>query len=136
MIGTICSIVSITLASSINSFLWQLISFIWPWKWLWILGIFLSWIIWELRTRNGISHYNSANGFSPTFNKFVGSGTYIMLQSATLLFFVNFFGEFAYCMRIPYIIHLLIFLSTGYFLHKIGFWPHWNKPRIYRKRRK
>jgi len=136
-IGNICSIISVPFASSASSFLWQIILLLWPWYWLGIFLFLITWIIWEIITRNGTAHYNSKNGFSPSFNRFVGSGTYAGLQALVYLFFEKFFGDSVYCMVWPYEIHLVVFLSSGLLLHLSGFWPYLWEPsgqRYHKKR--
>jgi len=136
-VGDICSIVSIPFASSASSFLWQIIYTLWPWYWLVILIFLFIWIAWEILTRNGTFHYNSKNGFSPSFNRFVGSGTYTGLQALLLLSFEKLFGDSVYCMVWPYEIHLVVFISSGLLLHLSGFWPYLWEPsgRRYHKKR-
>ena len=130
--GEICQALAIPTASSISSFVWQVIFYLWPWKWIWAVLILGIWVIREIITRNGTSHYNSKNGFSPAFNSFVGSGTFLGFQTILLLGFEKIFGESVYCMTWPYIIHFVVFASTGLFLYAIGFWP---ELRIFNNRR-
>lgn len=101
---------------------WFLISNFWDRYWLWIIIGLGLWIIYELLTRNGRWHYNSKNGFSPGFNRFIGSGTYILIQTIIAVLFVRIFNSTIYCYPWPYIIHLLSFVSTRYFLKIIRFW--------------
>lgn len=127
-LGDTCSIIFIPLASSASSFVWQIISALWPYNWIWITLLLIGWIIWELSTRNGTAHYNSQNGFSPSFNRFVGSGSYLGIQSLLILSFSKFFGDVAYCFIWPYSVHVLIFALTGLTLHLSGFWPYLMEP--------
>lgn len=119
----ICSIAQST-AGSLSSRLWTIITTLWPWHWLWITGAIVIWVIFEILTRNGSAHYNSDNGFSPLFNSFVGSGTYLGLESAALLLIEKAYGQKVYCMVWPYEIHFLIFASAGLLLYFTGFWTY------------
>lgn len=121
--GEICQALVIPTASSISSFIWQIIFYLWPWKWILVVLFLGAWVVYELLTRNGTAHYNSVNGFSPGFNSFVGSGTFLGFQTILLLGFEKIFGESVYCMTWPYVIHFVVFASTGLFLHAVGFWP-------------
>ena len=129
-----CSIISISTVSSFSVFIWKIIVLLWPWYWFVIFLCLATWMTWEIITRNGSAHYNSANGFSPGFNRFVGSGTYMLLQSLLFLLFKIFFGESVYCMIWPYPVHLVLFLSTGLLLHLSGFWPYLKEPGYHRRR--
>lgn len=138
-LGNICSIIAIPFASSISSFLWQIFYALWPWYWFVIIALLFLWIVGEILTRNGTVHYNSENGFSPSFNRFVGSGTYTSLQALLLLSLEKFFGDSVYCILWPYEAHLLVFISSGLLLHFSGFWPYLKEPsnsgRRYHKRK-
>lgn len=131
----ICSVISISTVTTISGFLWQLISLLWPWHWLWISLVIISWIIWEIINRNGTAHYNSENGFSPAFNRFVGSGCYLSLQTLLFLVFEKIYGPSAYCLIWPGLVHVAVFVSTGMLLHLTGFWPYLKMPGRRRKRR-
>jgi hypothetical protein len=122
--GDICSLISISTASSLSSFLWQSIVFLWPWHWIAIFLALVVWVTWEIVTRNGTAHYNSDNGFSPSFNRFVGSGAYLGFQALIFLILKIFFGDIIYCFVLPYFIHLAVFFLTGLILHLSGFWPY------------
>lgn len=144
-VGDVCSIISVSAVSSISAFLWQVIVFLWPWHWIPIFLAIATWVIWEIITRNGNAHHNSDNGFSPTFNRFVGSGTYLGFQTLVFLVFRLFFGDIAYCLILPYVVHVLVFVSTGLLLHLSGFWPYLKEPgtgkrysgrKRYRRRRR
>lgn len=128
-----CSAITASSSTSGSAFAWKIITSLWPWHWLWISLALILWIIFEIKTRNGTAHYNSENGFSPTFNRFVGSGTYLGLQTLLFLIFKLIFGEGAYCMTWPHAVHAIVFMSTGLLLHLSGFWPYLKEPR--RKRR-
>ena len=122
-----CPIIMIPLSSA-SSFVWGVIHFLWSWYGFWILIGLIVWSIIEIFTRNGKLHYNSANGFSPAFNIFIGSGTYWGIQSLLLIILKKVFGEAVYCFIWPYPVHIIIFLLTGLFLHFIGFWPYLKEP--------
>jgi len=128
--GDICQALAIPVASSISSFIWQVILFLWPWHWLWIVLAITAWVIWEIITRDGTAHYNSKNGFSPSFNSFIGSGLYWGIQAIVLLLFEKFLGVSAYCTSLPYVAHISILVLVYLFLHGIGFWPEF---RLFRK---
>lgn len=132
--GEICSTVSDMAVSSLSDFLWTAIKYLWPWHFLWIILALVGWVAWEIYTRNGTAHYNSDNGFSPTFNRFVGSGTYLGLQTLTFLIFTTIFGNFVYCLKWPLALHLLIFLSSGLLLNLTGFWVYLKEPGGRRKK--
>jgi hypothetical protein len=132
--GQICSAVSDTAVPSLSNFFWTAIKYLWPWHWLGIVLIFGGWIAWEFYTRNGTAHYNSDNGFSPTFNRFVGSGTYLGLQTLVFLILTTVFGNYVYCLKWPVALHVLIFLSSGLLLNLTGFWVYLKEPGRRRKR--
>jgi hypothetical protein len=132
----ICKAISASVVSSASAFVWNVITLLWPWYWLWISILLVAWVAWEIATRHGTSHYNSENGFSPTFNRFVGSGTYLGLQGLLFFFFKVFLGEIVYCMIWPYAVHLIVFLSTGRLLHLSGFWPRLEQAGRRRRWRK
>lgn len=130
-----CSIAEPT-ASSLSGKLWYVITTLWPWHWLWISAALLAWVIFEILTRNGSAHYNSDNGFSPIFNSFVGSGTYLGLQSATLLLIEKINGAKVYCMVWPYELHFAIFVSAGLLLYLSGFWTYLEWFGVKKKKRR
>ncbi len=134
-ISDICSIAQAVVTESIYGRIWAIITFLWSWYGLLLFIGIVVWCVVEIYTRYGNFHYNSDNGFSPTFNRFVGSGTYLGFQTVLLFFFQVFFGPAVYCMPLPYAIHTVVFLSTGLFLHLIGFWPYLKEPGT-RKRKK
>jgi hypothetical protein len=123
-------------ANSVSAILWQLIINLWSWYGALIFLFILVWIIVEILTRNGNFHYNSKNGFSPYFNCFVGSGTYLLIQTMFFLLLTKIFGGAVYCLFWPVPVHILFFCLTGLFLHKTGFWPYLKrigKKRNYKK---
>jgi len=135
-LGDTCQIISIPFASSLASFVWQAIIFLWSWEGIWILAGVIVWVVVELITRNGTLHYNSKNGFSPPFNIFVGSGLYWGIQSLLLIILEAIFGNSVYCFVWPYPVHAIIFALTGVLLHATGFWPYLKEPgaKKYHKR--
>lgn len=135
-----CSAVGSHIPESVSGIMWAIITSLWPWYWLGVTLFLGGWIFYEIKTRNGISHYNSKNGFSPPFNSFIGSGTYLVLQGLLYLLFTLTLGDAAYCVPWPYALHLIVFLSTGLLLNAIGFWPEVRtgspKRRWYLRRKK
>ena len=109
---------------------WAVIKTLWTSYWPYIIVFFIGWVVWELVTKNGGFHYNSKNGFSPTFNRVIGSGVYILFQGIIYLIISKIFGSGAYDNIWPYSIHLTIFLLTGLFLNLTGFWVYWKLPRF------
>src|SRR3989338_3833369 len=126
-------ILKVALASAVQSgaaFFWTVIKTLWSSYWPFILIFLTCWVIWELITRNGGFHYNSENGFSPTFNRVAGSGLYLLLQGGAYVIVSKFFINKDYHHIWSYLIHILVFLSTGLFLNLVGFWKYWKLPRI------
>lgn len=137
LIGEICQASAVPLASSLSAFVWQVILYLWPWKWILVVLAIGGWTAWEIFTRNGNSHYNSKNGFSPGFNSFVGSGLYWGIQALLLLFFEKVMGDYVYCLPLPYIFHVSLLVIVALFLNKIGFWPEFRLfKKVYRKYKK
>lgn len=100
----------------------------WSKGWPYILVVLAVIIIYELLTWNGRTHYNSRNGFSPGFNRLVGSGTYLLLQALVYGVIHLIFGDAAYTHVWPYAVHLVVFASTGLLLNLVGFWSYWKPP--------
>ena len=135
----ICSAITASAPHSTASILWGVITALWPWRWLLIVMGIICWVVFEITTRNGTVHYNSENGFSPSFNRFVGAGTYVGFQALVYLLLELIFGEGIYCIGWPFALHVIVFGSTGLFLHAIGFWPYLVEPgtrRKYRRKRR
>ena len=129
----IAQIFKVALASVIQSgaaFFWTTVKTLWSSYWPFILVFLTGWVIWELVTRNGGFHYNSENGFSPTFNRVVGSGVYLLSQGGVYLVISKISGNDAYSHIWPYPIHIAVFIFTGLFLNLVGFWKYWKLPRI------
>ena len=131
----ICSLVSASIPHTMAGILWKIVTTLWPWYWLLIGVSLVVWIAFEITTRYGTAHYNSENGFSPTFNRFVGSGTYLGLQTGAYFLLKLIFGDGIYCLSWPYALHLVVFASTGLLLNLIGFWPYLIEPGGRSKRR-
>ncbi len=112
-----------SLNSSLNGFIWEIISKLSS-HYLMIAIILTSWVVFELLTRNGRFHYNSANGFSPVFNSFVGSGLYFFYYSLVLILPQYLFGEIVHCITLPFITHLLIFVAVKKTLKALNFWKY------------
>jgi hypothetical protein len=110
-------------ASSAGTF-WYFVQALWPWGWVWIVIGVALWLLFEILTRNGGVHYNSANGFSPTFNRVVGSGINLLFQTLLFLFLKKLFGDGIYCVSWPYDLHAAVFALTWLFLWSIGFWVY------------
>ena len=109
--------------SSVNGFIWEMISQVSSHS-LIIVVTLVSWIIFELLTRNGRFHHNSANGFSPVFNRFVGSGLYFFYYSLILILPQYLLGEIVHCITLPFLTHLLIFVAVKKTLMAINFWKY------------
>ena len=131
-----CSSLTASIPHSIAGILWTIVTTLWPWYWLVITVSLTVWIAYEIATRHGTAHYNSENGFSPAFNKFVGSGTYLGLQTLVYLLLKLIFGDVIYCMEWPLALHLVVFGLTGLFLHLIGFWPYLVEPGGWRRKKR
>lgn len=134
-IGNICSALSDSAVSSFSAMIWKIIVYLWPWKWLAIVVLISVWILFEIKTRFGTFHYNSENGFSPSFNRFVGSGSYLGLQTLLFVVLKLIFGNIVYCFSWSYALHVLVFVSTGILLNVSGFWPYLKEPGHRRKRK-
>jgi hypothetical protein len=138
IMNILCQIVQPT-AASLEAQLWKGITFLWPWYWVLILLVLGMWIAFEIVNRFGTAHYNSENGFSPTFNRFVGSGSYLFVHAVLLLCLSKLFGSGVYCGPTPYALHVFAFGVVGLTLHLSGFWPYLLEPgvrRYHRKRRR
>lgn len=127
-LSNICQLTVIPSVESISAKIWFIIQFLWPWYWFLIILLITIWTIFEIITRHGNAHFNSDNGFSPLFNSFVGSGTYILLQYLTYLVLESVSGPGVYCRPWSYIIHFVVFLLTGGLLFILGFWVYWRLP--------
>lgn len=110
--------------ASPTAMLWHVIATVWSGHWPWIVAVLIIWIIFEFFTRNGTAHYNSKNGFSPTFNTVIGSLVYFLFQTLAYFLLTLIFGSGIYCTPLPYIVHPIIFYLTWRFLIKIKFWVY------------
>jgi len=128
-VADICSVVLEPAARSVAATEWVIVTTLWPWYWLLICVALAFVVAFEIATRHGSFHYNSENGFSPAFNRFVGSGTNLGLQSLLIGIFHWLFGDIVYCLKWPYVVHGFVFLATGLALHLSGFWPYLWEPR-------
>lgn len=133
--GEICSIVSDMFVSSFADALWTAIRYLWPWYWLLIILALIAWVTWEIRTRHTTVSFRSQNGFTPTFNRFVGSGAYLGTQTLIFLILTSLLGNYVYCLKWPAALHLLTFFFSGWFLNYIGFWVYLKEPKKSRKYR-
>ncbi len=129
IVGQMCSASTAKVVATTHQFLWKLIVTFWPWQWFLIVTTITVWTIIEILTRNGTFHYNSENGFSPSFNRFVGTGTYAGFQGLFYLLLTTIFGGWIYCFIFPIVLHIIIFRLTGIFLNKIGFWTRVESPK-------
>lgn len=127
-IADFCQAIALPAQKTLVSWFWTIITNLWSWYGLAFFAILAGWVIWEIYTRHGTAHYNSENGFSPTFNRVVGGGTYLLLQTVTYLILRVLFGGGVYCLPYPYVLHILVFVSTGKLLNLIGFWPRLEQP--------
>jgi len=127
----------IPLCSLINDIPRTLISGVWFWisygfshYWYVIIPVIILWFVFEIFTRNTHS-YNSDNGFTPLFNRFVGGGVFYVF-SALLHFVLSFFISDGVDCSLIWInsFYLIPFISAGLFLHGIGFWPYMMLPII------
>ena len=104
---------------------WQLVTMLWSTYWPYILLLLVLVVVYELLTWNGGWHYNSRNGFSPGFNRLVGSGIFLLYSSIFFGFIHFVFGDNVYLEQAwPYVVHALAFPLTWLTLRKIGFWVY------------
>lgn len=129
-VSEILKILIIGVPQSIAGSFWFLVTTIWNAFGVYILIFLFLWTVWELVTRNGGFHYNSENGFSPTYNRFVGSGFFLLFQTGTYTILTKLFGHEIYVHVWPYPIHIFAFLATGLFLNLVGFWKYWKLPNL------
>ena len=124
LLPDVCKLIFASGEKSSAAQFWQIVTTLWSEYWLWILIGLVVWVIFEIFTRHGTAHYNSKNGFSPTFNRVIGSGIYLLFQSITYFVLTFIFGAGIYCTPVPYVIHPTIFFLTWLFLFKIKFWVY------------
>ena len=125
LLGLYCQVMNPAVKSAAGWF-WTMVTTLWPWYWIGIMVFLVGWTIIEIFLGPGTSE----NGFSPAYNRVVGSGVYLLLQALTYVVFIRVFGDLAYCRPWSLIVHYLVFFSTGGFLHAIHFWPYWRIPFI------
>lgn len=129
VIGEMCSKIS-NLPGTIISGVWSFIGSAFLKYWYIIIPGLIIWVTMELLTRNEHT-YNSENGFTPAFNSFVGGGVFLLFQYFIYLILELIFGKTIYCISLwMNSFYLIPFLSTGLFLHGIGFWPYWKIPFV------
>ena len=121
---TFCQQLFGSTAKSPAALFWSFVHSLWPWGWPLVLIGLTLWVVYEILTRGSGVHYDSANGFSPTFNRVVGSGVYLLFQAITYFFLRTIFGDGVYCTPLPYIIHSVIFGLTWLSLYAVGFWVY------------
>ena len=129
-VGEVLYILIVGVPATLASGFWLIVTTIWNTYWPFILIGLTVWTLWELVTRNGGFHYNSENGFSPTYNRFVGSGMYLLFQTGTYALLTKLFGSEIYAHAWPYGVHIAAFISVGLFLNLVGFWKYWKLPNI------
>ncbi len=132
----VCKALTYSIPDSIGSIFWAIVSALWSWYGVLIIIFLIVLVVIEIVTRNGNLHYNSENGFSPTFNIVIGSGTFSLFQVLTYLVLEWLFGGGVYCRPWSYLIHTFVFFGTGGFLNLIGFWVYWRMPFSRRKHRR
>ena len=126
-LGRACSIIS-DIPRTFVSGVWTAISYVFSTYWYLVIPVLIIWVAIEIVTRNNHG-YNSENGFTPAFNSFVGGGVFYVSQALIYLILKFFFGEGIYCASLwVSSFHLIPFVSTGLFLHGIGFWPYLKIP--------
>lgn len=125
----LCSLIN-DIPGTLISGVWFGISYGFSHYWYLIIPVIVLWIIFEVFSKNSHS-FNSDNGFTPIFNSFVGGGVFYIF-SALIHFILSFFiGEVVDCGLIWInSLYLIPFISTGLFLHGIGFWPYMMLPII------
>ncbi|HUO50563.1 MAG TPA: hypothetical protein VMU25_03335 [Candidatus Paceibacterota bacterium] len=122
--------IPVMLAQTTAHMFWMIVTTLWAAYWPYILVVMTVWVVIELVTRNGGLHYNSENGFSPTFNRVVGSGVLILFQAGIYALIRWLFGDDSYLHIWPYPVHIAGFFLTGLFLNLTGFWVYWRLPRL------
>jgi hypothetical protein len=130
----VCSVLTMSVPNSLASWMWKFIADLWPWCWSAIIICLCIWVVVELVTRDGSAHYNSQNGFSPTFNRFIGSGVFLFFQWLSYFLLHLIMGDGVYCLWWPYALHLFVFGFTGIFLFTIGFWSYLRLPSLTRRK--
>jgi len=127
LFGEACSLIG-SIPHTTISYIWKAISYVFSNYWYIVVPILIIWIIIEIITRN--THgYNSGNGFTPTFNSFIGGGIYY-ISNALISLILNFlFGPITSCTTLWIgSFYIIPFITTALFLHWIGFWPYMRNP--------
>lgn len=130
-----CSLTDVPTSQSPAGAFWQGFLGLWADFWPYLIIILGLIVASEFLTRHR-NPYNSANGFTPDFNRLVGSGSYMLLQVLVYIAIKFIFGDIAYCFPWPYIAHVAVFSLNFAILHGIGFWPEKKQSRGWRRRRK
>lgn len=123
----LCSIADVPTSRTPEGILWQIAIQLKEY-WFWIALMMVIVVIVEILNRHK-NDYNSANGFTPEFNRLVGSFSYLFLQVLLYLAIKLLVGDIAYCMPWPYLLHTAIFSLNFTILHGIGFWPEKRLPK-------
>lgn len=126
-LAPLCSAIG-DIPGTLISSVWFWISFAFTRYWYVIIPAIVIWVVIEIFT-NGSHKYNSDNGFTPTFNRFVGGGVFYIF-SAVFHFILSFIiGGWTDCSLLFIdVAYLVPFVGTGLFLHGIGFWPYMMLP--------
>lgn len=142
--GQICEAVSSiphSVASAILFYIQKVWPVLWPTYFLVMVACLSSWIYIEIKYRYGDWHYPTKNGFSPTFNSFLGVVVFSFFEGLMYGLFNLITWATAYC--IPWLngLYFIPFILTGVFLVKVGIWkelrlPSFGKRRKYRKYRR
>jgi len=129
ILNPICSALGDIPHTFISS-VWVFIRYGFSHYWYFIIPAIILWVIFEFVAK-GNHNFNSDNGFTPLFNSFVGGGVFC-LSVAIIQFLIGLvIGKIAPCATLFISsFYLLPFLTTGLFLHAIGFWPYWKLPFI------
>jgi len=128
-LAQLCSAVSDIPGTAISA-VWLWISYSFLHYWYIIIPAIVIWVVIEIFTRNTHS-YNSDNGFTPTFNRFVGGGVFYIFSAMFHFILSLFIGKGIECGLIWInSFYLIPYISAGFFLHGIGFWPYMMLPII------
>lgn len=124
VLPTLCELGQ-SLFGSTYSFLWSIVIQFGLWKDILVVIFVIAWIAWEIGTKNKHKR-NSENGFTASFNRFIGASGYFWFQALIYFGLKLIFTDAIYCFKWPYALHSIIFLLNGFILHIIGFWPYWK----------
>lgn len=124
-----CSLIN-DIPGTLISGVWFGISYAFSHYWYIIIPAIILWVVFEIFTRNTHS-FNSDNGFTPVFNSFIGGGVFYIFSALIHLVLNLFVGDMVECGLVwVNSFYLIPFISTGLFLHGIGFWPYMMIPII------